>query len=182
MSERIIAGTGHRPDKLGGYGQEARAALVRLAVQGLHETKATKLITGMALGWDTALAVAAHTMLLPYIAAVPFEGQENRWPEESRELYRFLLSHAEKTVVVCEGGYAPWKMQKRNEWMVDNCDTVLALWNGSKGGTANCVAFAEKTGVYVHNMWDTYNKENLINAQSNCRCCTCSIHGSLCNN
>lgn len=29
-------------------------------------------------------------------------------------------------------------MQKRNEYMVDLADKVVAVWDGSKGGTDNC--------------------------------------------
>jgi len=35
-------------------------------------------------------------------------------------------------------------MQKRNEWMVDHSDYVIAVWDGSKGGTGNCVKYAIK--------------------------------------
>lgn len=35
-------------------------------------------------------------------------------------------------------------MQKRNEYMTDNSDIVIAVWDGSKGGTANCVRYAKK--------------------------------------
>jgi uncharacterized phage-like protein YoqJ len=33
-------------------------------------------------------------------------------------------------------------LQKRNEWMVDHCDLLIAVWDGSEGGTANCVRYA----------------------------------------
>ena len=46
-------------------------------------------------------------------------------------------------VYVCSrGGYAGWKMNYRNTWMVDRADAVLAVWDGSSGGTANCVNYA----------------------------------------
>ena len=35
-------------------------------------------------------------------------------------------------------------MQKRNEYMVDKCDILLAVWDGSAGGTNNCVKYARK--------------------------------------
>lgn len=152
----ILSATGHRPNKLGGYSGEARGRLVRLAMKSICEHRPTEIITGMALGWDTAVAVAACTLNIPYIAAVPFKGQENKWPEESVDLYRFLLSKAKNIVYVCEDGYAPWKMQKRNEWMVDNSETVLALWDGSNGGTANCIAYARGVDKPVINVWRDY--------------------------
>ena len=45
--------------------------------------------------------------------------------------------------------YNPWLMQKRNEYMVDLADRVIAVWNCSKGGTANCVKYAEKVGKEI---------------------------------
>lgn len=152
----IIAGTGHRPDKLGGYGHKPLVHLVNLAEDWLEENKPEKVISGMALGWDYALACAAFNLDIPIIAAVPFKGQESRWPDESQRNYRALLKECEQVVYVCEDGYAVWKMQKRNEWMVDNCDVVLAMWNGSPGGTANCVRYAEKAGKPIVNLWERF--------------------------
>lgn len=156
----IVAGTGHRPNKLGGYSTEAKARLVRIAMRGLCRPHTTKAITGMALGWDTALAVACWTLNIPFTAAVPFRGQESRWPKESQELYHWLLDRAKEVVYVCDAGYAPWKMQVRNEWMIDNCDSVLALWDGSKGGTGNCIAYADKVGRPIVNLYEEYKNEH----------------------
>jgi len=47
-------------------------------------------------------------------------------------------------------------MQTRNIWMVDNCDLVLALWDGSDGGTGNCIKYANKIGKPIVNLWDKY--------------------------
>lgn len=81
---------------------------------------------------------------IPYVAAIPFVGQESKWPEMAQKRWRFLLGKAAEVEVVCKGGYAPEKMQKRNEWMVDHGDVLLAVWDGTAGGTANCVRYAEK--------------------------------------
>lgn len=83
---------------------------------------------------------------MPFTAAVPFEEQPVRWSRDQFEKYKELLGHASEIVHVCEPGYAAWKLQKRNEWMVDRCDLLLAVWDGSNGGTANCVRYAEKIG------------------------------------
>jgi uncharacterized phage-like protein YoqJ len=34
-------------------------------------------------------------------------------------------------------------MQARNEWMVDNSNAMIAVWDGSPGGTANTVKYAQ---------------------------------------
>lgn len=156
----IICGTGHRPDKLGGYSQEAGERLWMLAYDFLEHHRPTKVISGMALGWDTALADAATDLDIPLIAAVPFLGQESKWPVDSRRKYLGILDAADDVVYVCEPGYAAWKMQKRNEWMVYHADLVLALWNGTDGGTANCVRYANKVGKEVVNLWETYDSHH----------------------
>lgn len=152
----IIAGTGHRPNKLGGYSKEAFTKLVDLATDSLLELGPEKVISGMALGWDQALATAVLNLNIPLIAAVPFFGQESKWPLNSKKQYRDLISKADDVIFVCDKGYAPWKMQIRNEWMVDNCDLVLALWDGSEGGTGNCISYASSQGREILNLWSEY--------------------------
>ncbi len=156
----IMAGTGHRPDKLGNYSEATNHRLISLARWSLEKYQPTSVISGMALGWDQALAEAAVFMKIPFEAAVPFVGQESRWPAESVKRYQRLLYQARNVTVVCEGGYAAWRMQRRNEWMVDHCDAVLALWNGSDGGTANCVRYAEGKKPVV-NVWGEWARREV---------------------
>lgn len=40
--------------------------------------------------------------------------------------------------------YKPYLMQVRNEYMVNLADKVIAVWDGTSGGTGNCVAYAKK--------------------------------------
>lgn len=150
----ILAGTGHRPEKLGGYNNPVVEDRLRsLAIAALQEREPEKVITGMALGWDQILAEAARACGIPYIAAVPFEGQEKRWPSASQVYYRALLKDAAEVVYVCLPGYAAWKMQARNKWMVSRADRMLALWDGSPGGTGNCCNIARIRKVPIDNLW-----------------------------
>ena len=110
-------------------------------------------ITGMALGVDQDFAQACADLGVPFTAAVPCTGQDATWPDTSRRYYKHLLACAAEIFVVSPGPYAPWKMQKRNEWMVDHADEVLAVWNGSAGGTANCVAYVRRVGKNVHRIF-----------------------------
>lgn len=150
----ILAGTGHRPDKLGGYGLRTHLMLRGLAIAQLEKLKPDYVISGMALGWDQALADAALIVKIPYRAYVPFVGQESKWPEPSQLEYTRLLRAAETVIFTAQPGYAPWKMQRRNEAMVDAATDVLALWNEDKtGGTYNCVQYAERRSKPIHNCW-----------------------------
>ncbi len=164
----IICGTGHRPDKLGGYSQETFDKLVALAEVWLITTGVelgvTEVISGLALGWDQALADAvirinyralgkSDKRPLKLVGAVPFKGQERKWPQKSQDYYDIIVKHCDEVVEVCEPGYAAWKMQARNEYMVNQSDLVLALWNGTPGGTANCVRYAQQQGKKIINLW-----------------------------
>ncbi len=171
---RTYTGTGHRPPKLGvypatasagAYSEEIRESLVLYLMEILPFYHAAKLILGMALGFDQAMAVAACRLGIPWIAAVPFNGQEKYWPEPSRIFYRELLSKALEVVIVSEGDYSLAKMQIRNEWQVDHSDAVIALWNGSKGGTANCLVYAGTMKKEVFNIWPGWEAWSYLTAK-----------------
>jgi hypothetical protein len=154
----ILAGTGHRPNKLrigalDGYQPRVQTRLMDLARAALRRRRPDLVISGMAIGWDTALAIAAVDVGIPFDAYVPFEGQESRWPPAARGVYRDLLRLARRTIIVSEAGYSPEAMQFRNERMVDDCDSLLALWNGTPGGTANCLRYADAVGRPYENLW-----------------------------
>lgn len=153
----IISATGHRPNKLGGYSPVTFQRLCDLARGYLLEKQPDGVISGLALGWDLAWAVAALELAIPVHAAIPFEGQESRWPESSQRLWARVVAECASVTFVCEPGYAAWKMQKRNEWMVERCHRVAALWDGTSGGTANCVKFAQAFPRPIDNLWDLYN-------------------------
>lgn len=101
-------------------------------------------MSGMAPGWDWAFAWASWLLGIPFIAAVPFEGQESKWPPNTQVAYRIILDKAARVEVVSPGGYAAWKLHKRNEFVVDHCTRIAAMWDGVKsGGTWNTVRYAQ---------------------------------------
>lgn len=149
----IIAATGHRPDLLGGYGDDVLSKLSDLAAAELQALHPSKVLVGMALGWDTAVAMACVFLEIPFEAAVPFKGQELRWPKPAQDRYNWLLTMASKVVILSETYEGGATMHKRNHWMVDRCDLVLALFSGGPGGAAGCVEYAEKKGKKIINLW-----------------------------
>jgi uncharacterized phage-like protein YoqJ len=141
----IVAFTGHRPDKVGGYNlpNPTYIHICREIEKALKELNPDKAISGMALGVDSYAASVCIRLNIPFIAAIPFKGQEKAWPQKSQRAYHLLLSKSCEQVIVCEGEYAPFKMQVRNQWMVDHCDVLIAIWDGTPGGTANCINYAK---------------------------------------
>lgn len=140
----IVSFSGHRPDKLGGY-KTPNKTYNKVCEQlelVLKQLKPEKAISGMCVGVDQWAAQICIDLKIPFIAAVPFVNQECKWPESSQKTYKQLLSRADEIVIVSEGPYAAYKMQIRNQWMVNKCDTLIAVFNGGLGGTYNCVQFA----------------------------------------
>lgn len=152
----IVAATGHRPQKVGGYSAKADQRRRDLAYAWLAEHRPERVIVGMALGWDTAVAEAAHNLAIPFVAAVPFKGQGRTWPWAAQGTYRALLAVAANIVYISET-FTVDAMHRRNMYMVNHCDQILALWDGHKdGGTAGCIRYAKRMGVPVVNLWDRY--------------------------
>jgi ribA/ribD-fused uncharacterized protein len=158
LTGKVYAATGHRLDKLSpmnkdlAYSIEFLEQLTRFAQTILQKDRPDSAISGMALGWDTAWAIAAIREGVPLIAAVPFDGQESRWPAQSQARYHKILAKAQQVVTIGEA-YSRETMQARNEWMVDNASLMVALWNGSQGGTRNCVVYAQKVARPLRNYW-----------------------------
>lgn len=148
-----IAITGHRPNKLGNDYDLTSPLIKEIkndileslgVIQAYYQLKIEDitLITGMALGIDQLFAKIAVENNISFIAAVPCLGQENKWPHKSQLIYKQLINKAKEIITISEY-YTPSCMQRRNEWMVDNCDILIAVWDGTNGGTANCVKYAK---------------------------------------
>lgn len=144
---QVMAFTGHRPNKLGGYKPSPQQTRVRLHMrEHLKRTRPGAVISGLAVGIDQWVAIEALGLGIPVVGAVPFAGQQSRWPEQGQRDYEVIVACCARIVIVCDGGYAPKKMQRRNEWMVDHCDALTGYWNGTEGGTFNCLQYARKVG------------------------------------
>lgn len=151
-----ICVTGHRPNKLYGYDfSDSRwQQLKEQFKEILRENNCDEAITGMALGVDTIFALAVLELRessypIKLHCAIPCKNQDKFWPEENRILYKTILKNADTVKFVSNEEYKPWVMQKRNEYMVDLADKVIAVWDGSKSGTGNCVKYAKQVGKVV---------------------------------
>ncbi len=153
----IVAVTGHRPNKLGGYRipNPTFSSVLKGLDQALLQFKPTTVITGMALGVDQWMAELCIYNDVPFIAALPFDARhfESRWPPNAQNKFRELLRRAQDIVVVSPGEYSPRKMQSRNEWMVDRAEQIIAVYNGDReGGTFNCITYASSINKPIYNV------------------------------
>lgn len=167
MTDEIgIAVTGHRPDEMGGYSVSVKDDLVALARAQLVQPDFSGLIyVGMALGWDQAVAQACVDLGRPFVACIPIEGQDRLWPRASRDHYWRLMGRADRIVHVWEHDDYPMDsfypnirdaMHARNRFMVDRARLLLALWDGSPGGTWHAVSYAHVKRVPVTNVWNLW--------------------------
>lgn len=153
----ILGFTGHRPASLpGNYSDRTNRALLDTVDFILAQHKPAKVISGTALGWDTAVAECAINRDIGLIAAVPFESQSSRWPKTSQDRYQKLLNQAERIEIISPGGYSLQAMQLRNQWIVNHCNNLMALWHQGKGGTKNCVDYALAVNTPTFNCWATF--------------------------
>lgn len=148
--------TGHRPNKMYGYNiyNSEWTSLKEKLKNMLIENNCSEAITGMALGVDTVFALAVLELKeagydIRLHCAIPCRNHSCKWVKESVDLYNDILSKADTVKLVSDEEYKPWLMQRRNEYMVDIADKVIAVWDGSSGGTRNCVEYAERQGKEI---------------------------------
>jgi uncharacterized phage-like protein YoqJ len=155
----IVMVTGHRPPRIGGYHVPNPTEMwVRDTLHRVLESlrgrfpDGLEAISGMALGTDQIFAKVCLHLDIPFTAAIPFRGQERAWPEDSQDSYRRLVRRASRVVVVDETpGYSvdnpKAKFLVRNKWMLDQAGLVIAVWDGSGGGTNHAVLEAQRRGM-----------------------------------
>lgn len=151
---KTVCFTGHRPNKLGGFDERNPVAdyvkqELKTAVLWAIKDGYRRFICGGALGVDTWAAEIVLSMKedhpdVTLTIARPFKSQASRWKFADVERFNFICSLADEVVDVCEDGYAAWKMQKRNEWMCDHSELIVAVWDGGDGGTKNCFDYAKQ--------------------------------------
>lgn len=155
----IVAVTGHRPEKLGDdydYTSPLVAAIREDMKRILVNKGCTLAICGMALGIDTVFALLALELHIPLMCVIPFKGQETRWPPKSQQIYNEILKQAfdivclyeNKTEKLVDNLFVAVLLQERNQFMVNQLippnDYLIGVWDGSKGGTRNCMKYAYK--------------------------------------
>ena len=126
-----------------------KAEIERLIV----DEKAAHFISGMALGVDQICAelVLELKEQYPHITlecAIPCEEQAVKWRENQRDRYFGIAERCDKETLI-QRHYDKDCMHKRNRYMVDESDIVLAVWNGRPSGTSTTVAYARKCGKRV---------------------------------
>lgn len=82
------------------------------------------------------------------IACIPHIGQEKGWNEGYIARYHSLLQFADDSIVFYDH-YVNGCMQKRNRYMVDSAAHMIAVFNGSPGGTKSTIEYAKRKGLDI---------------------------------
>ncbi len=142
--------TGHRQEKLYCSEDTVRAALdleiQRAVADGLYT-----FISGMAWGVDIlaaeiVLKYRATNPAIHLICAVPHPDFEKRMDAQWQRRYKAVLCRADIVRIICPTQSRDC-YQVRNVWMVDRSARVIAVFNGSAGGTKNTISYATQMGV-----------------------------------
>ena len=144
--------TGHRAAKLPWGFREDDPRCLQLkqqiydAIDALYDSGIRHYICGMANGCDmyfgeAVLALKKVKKDVTLEAAIPFSGQADHWKDAEKARWQRIHDNSDYITVVSKS-YTKDCMSKRNRYMVDNSNVLLAAYNGSKGGTQNTILYA----------------------------------------
>ncbi len=149
--------TGYRPQKLP-WGMDERdprclrfKARLRETLEELIGRGYAHFLSGGAQGMDLYAAelVLELRKKYPWILlemVSPYDAQAALWTEENRQRHERLFASAD--VVTATGHeYSRACILRRNKYLVDNADLLLAAYDGKPGGTAMTLDYAKRTGV-----------------------------------
>lgn len=150
---------GYRPSKMPwGYDEtDARCVEFRFrlreALEYLIGQGYTDFMSGGALGFDQMAAEIVLSLREKYpwvrlIMVIPFDGQADKWSQEQRERWLSIIEASDKVIHISHA-YDKGVFFRRNHYLVENANLLLAAYDGQPGGTAGTVAYAKRHGVRV---------------------------------
>lgn len=148
----ILAFTGHRPQRMGGFNPDnptARWVRAQLAdaIGRAIRARFRTFIAGGALGFDYWAAGVVLDQQQQLILALPFAGHDQRWNDQSRKELAALIQRTQaaggEVRYISALGYSPNKLTVRDRWMIDHAHAIIAGWDGAqRGGTWNAITYA----------------------------------------
>ena len=159
---KICSVTGHRPsgfpwdyhNKECNEHKEYLQTMAEIIETLITQQGYNYFIAGGAIGVDTDFAetvIRLRDSKYPYIKleiAIPCENQDLKWHQADKDKYHDILAKAD-VVNVLSKRYTRLCMAKRNEYMANKSDVVLAFWNSKikKGGTYNTIKYLERKKI-----------------------------------
>lgn len=156
---KTCAFTGYRPSKMPwGYDEtDARCVEFRFrlreSLEYLIGKGYTDFMSGGALGFDQMAARIVLSLREKYpwvrlIMVIPFDGQADKWSREQRGRWLSIIEASDRVIHISHA-YDKGVFFRRNHYLVENADLLLAAFDGRPGGTAGTVAYAKRHGVRV---------------------------------
>lgn len=152
--------TGHRPNGFPyQYGIDLKKhnaymqALEEKIELAITEYGITHFISGMAIGVDLDFAETVLKLKVKYPitleCAIPCPNQTIKWKDTDKLRYESILKSADKVSIISDR-YTPDCMLKRNRYMVEKSELVIAVFNGiEKGGTWYTINCARETNTAI---------------------------------
>ena len=107
---------------------------------------------GMALGFDLVccgvLASLKREFPIKIVACIPCADQEKYYPVEDRQRYARALAGSDEKILLAEKYYRGC-MHRRNDYMAEKADVLLAYCRKNSGGTAYTVRKFRRAGKPV---------------------------------
>ncbi len=151
--DKAVAFTGHRPEAFKPYNED-NAEIINIKQRLFNQIEKAisqgycYFVGGGARGTDIWMgeAVLELKKSYPYIklvTVIPHEEQSAPWSKRWQERYDKLMEESDMvTVISPEFSYASY--HKRNRFLVDHASLLIAVYNGTKGGTKSTLDYATK--------------------------------------
>ena len=151
--------TGYRPAKMPfGYNEDNPSCValkkeLYQMIENLIGQGYAHFLSGGAMATDTWAAEAVLDLREKYPWIVlemvsPFDGQADRWSADYQARHDHLFEEAD-IVTIISHEYTKSCMFRRNRYLLENADLLLAVFDGQPGGTAMTVQYAQDLGLQV---------------------------------
>ena len=139
--------TGHRPEKCKRTENEIKADLetaIRKAIADGYQV----FINGAQRGVDLWAAEVVMKLKdegteIELVTAIPFEGFEKRWETDWINRLGTVIECSDDVHTVSTSRGADG-FSLRDQWMVDHSSRVIAVYNGTPGGTKTTIDYAKQ--------------------------------------
>ncbi len=151
-----IAFTGHRD-----FDGDICGATLRGAIIEGVEGGAVDFYSGMAVGFDLAaaevvLALRDEGHIVRLHCVLPYKGQALHYSPKDQARYDSVLRRADDVVVLADE-YSCDVFFRRNDYLVERADLIIAYFDGEqRGGTAYTIRRARRARVGVINIYPQY--------------------------
>lgn len=128
----IVTATAHRPEKIAHDARRWAWDKIDACVRWLYDECGTRtFICGMARGGDLRFGAAAVKAGMSLWCYLPCEEQTKPWidPGEIAEWWRLRQAGDKSHERIVADRYSAAAMYQRNEWMLQDADAVICLWD-----------------------------------------------------